>query len=340
MKLTAKNNNLPNWITAVPYDVRERGFNDAWLAYEAVLNSCVNGNTATLKFRKKNHLQSITITQKNIRDDSVYIETMGAIKHKKSLLSDGDTRLTHDSKGFYLNVLEKSTKRVLANTLFGTKFLKKYVSNPILDNQENHRLDSIIALDPGVRTFQTSYTPNAVADIGSNACTRLYRLKNVQFRLRNKMKHVNAQKRRMIKKSFSRISLKIKHLVDELHWKSIKYITRYDNVILPDFNVSQMIKKFDAQGRRRKISRRTVKEMLLLSHYKFHMRLQSRIQSSDSKRLWIVNEAYTSKTCGSCGHIHDNLGGNKTYKCPNCNIVLGRDVNGARNIFLKHVNIN
>lgn len=335
----AKTTNLPKWITAVPYDVRERGFNDAWLAYEAALNSCKNGIPATLKFRKKKHLQSITITKKNIRDNTIYTNTMGSVKHKKSLLSAGDTRLTHDSKGFYLNILEKSSNRVLADTLFGIMVIKNYSTIPCLDKQEVHRTDSIIALDPGVRTFQTSYTTNTVADIGSDACTRLYRLRKLQHRLRNKMQHVTARKRRVIKKANDRITLKIKHLVDELHWKSIKYIMRYDNVILPNFNVSKMIKRYDAIGRRRKISRRTVKEMLLLNHYKFRLRLKTKIEASNAKRLWIVNEAYTSKTCGSCGHIHEKLGGNKTFKCPNCHAVFGRDVNGARNIFLKHVNI-
>ncbi|MCC3491690.1 MAG: transposase [Microcoleus sp. PH2017_16_JOR_D_A] len=48
-----------------------------------------------------------------------------------------------------------------------------------------------------------------------------------------------------------------------------------------------------------------------------------------------VSEAYTSKTCGNCGHIHRKLGGSKVFKCPNCQTVIGRDLNGARNILLR-----
>lgn len=336
----SKRCNLPEWIKAVPYDVRERGFNDAWLAYESVKHSNISGKPADLKFRKKNHLQSIVITEKNTRSDTFYPTIMGKIASITSLSSAGDTRLTHDSKGYYLNIIEKSSKRLLANTLFGIIPLKNYATLPTLDTQASHRTDSIIALDPGVRTFMTSYTPNSTSDFGNGACTRLYRLRNLQARLRNKMKRVSSKKRRSIKKAYDRISLKVKHLVDELHWKSIKYITRYDNVILPEFNVSRMVRRVDSRGQRRKITKRTVKEMLLLKHYQFRQRLAEKIKASNCKRLWIVNEAYTSKTCGACGSIHDKLGGNKTFKCPTCNISLGRDVNGARNIFLKHVNIN
>jgi putative transposase len=48
-----------------------------------------------------------------------------------------------------------------------------------------------------------------------------------------------------------------------------------------------------------------------------------------------TSQTYTSKTCGSCGHIHKKLGGNKVFNCPLCGVKLDRDVNGARNNLLK-----
>ena len=48
--------------------------------------------------------------------------------------------------------------------------------------------------------------------------------------------------------------------------------------------------------------------------------------------------AHTTKTCGCCGHIWNNVGGSKVYKCQNenCNYELDRDVHGARNILIKY----
>lgn len=49
----------------------------------------------------------------------------------------------------------------------------------------------------------------------------------------------------------------------------------------------------------------------------------------------IVDESYTSKTCGSCGMLHHSLAANKIFRCKNCKVIMDRDVNGARNILIK-----
>ena len=60
-------------------------------------------------------------------------------------------------------------------------------------------------------------------------------------------------------------------------------------------------------------------------------------QQYNNVKVVIVSEAYTSKTCGSCGCIHAKLGGSKIFKCPNqaCRWTCDRDLNGARNILLR-----
>jgi putative transposase len=74
--------------------------------------------------------------------------------------------------------------------------------------------------------------------------------------------------------------------------------------------------------------------MLTWSHYRFKQLL---ISMSDKHDVIVVemNEAYTSLTCGKCGHVHAKLGGNKVFKCPECGYVVDRDPNGAFNIMLK-----
>jgi putative transposase len=55
--------------------------------------------------------------------------------------------------------------------------------------------------------------------------------------------------------------------------------------------------------------------------------------------LEIVTEEYTSKTCTKCGNIKYDLYGAETYRCSNgeCNLILDRDINGARNIYIKNI---
>lgn len=54
------------------------------------------------------------------------------------------------------------------------------------------------------------------------------------------------------------------------------------------------------------------------------------------RNLYIVTEEFTSKTCTSCGSIKNNLGSNKLFECANCGLKIDRDINGARNILIKH----
>jgi len=39
--------------------------------------------------------------------------------------------------------------------------------------------------------------------------------------------------------------------------------------------------------------------------------------------------------CSCCGFIKYNLGGNKVFKCNKCGVVMDRDINGDRGIFLR-----
>ena len=80
-----------------------------------------------------------------------------------------------------------------------------------------------------------------------------------------------------------------------------------------------------------------ITQLMSLSHGRFIQRLKFKAQEYQTK-LSIVDEYYTSKTCGNCGKLHPNLGGCRTYVCQNCKKIYDRDVNAARNIFIKAMN--
>lgn len=77
--------------------------------------------------------------------------------------------------------------------------------------------------------------------------------------------------------------------------------------------------------------------MSIWSHYTFKQRILWKASQTTWCQVHIVTEDYTSKTCGNCGFIKDNLGRAKIYKCEKCKMVMDRDVNGARNIYLKNL---
>jgi putative transposase len=60
------------------------------------------------------------------------------------------------------------------------------------------------------------------------------------------------------------------------------------------------------------------------------------ISKKFQRKLMIVNESYTSKTCTKCGNIDRKLGYSKLYNCKKCSLEIDIDINGARNIFIKN----
>ena len=108
------------------------------------------------------------------------------------------------------------------------------------------------------------------------------------------------------------------------HW----LVRNYDIILLPDFRVQGMTGRAG-----RKIRRRTVRNLLTLRHYGFKQFLLHKAREF-GKQVFIVNEAYTSKTCSWSGEIIPNLGGRKRVTGSD-GVSLDRDINGARGIFLR-----
>jgi IS605 OrfB family transposase len=184
------------------------------------------------------------------------------------------------------------------------------------DNQERFEVkgDRIIALDPGIRKFLVGYDPKGTSVfIGEGANKKLIEL------LYNVDKEADPHL----------LWTKIKNYVNEMHWKSISYLVEnYDTIIYPDFRVSQMI-------RSKKLTKMTKRLMSMYSFHSFRTKLEYKC-SKYNKKLIIVDESYTSCTCGRCGHIN-NVRGNEVFHCVMCEIEMDRDASGSRNILLKHL---
>ena len=85
-----------------------------------------------------------------------------------------------------------------------------------------------------------------------------------------------------------------------------------------------------------KLHPRTKDKAHVLSHYTFQQKIQNKAET-EGKRVILLNEAYTSKTCTNCGNLNKTLGSKKTFSCNNCKLVIDRDINGARNILIKYL---
>jgi transposase len=60
----------------------------------------------------------------------------------------------------------------------------------------------------------------------------------------------------------------------------------------------------------------------------------------NKSNLIVQEEQFTTKTCGNCGCINENVGSNKIFKCDKCNLIADRDFHAARNILIKFLTLN
>lgn len=211
------------------------------------------------------------------------------------------------------------------------KYGRFYLSQPNEYTRKEVKTDSVkvIALDPGLRNFLTGFdgtdwltftTPE-----DAQRLVKIARYADKLVKLKKSTK--DGEHHRKINFKISRLRRKLGNLKKELINKTASWLSQnYDVVFCPEFEVQSMFVK----GKNNKTNNRVSR---LLSHYEFRAKLAYHCAKNGSVMVK-VNEAYSSKTCSHCGHVHTKLGSKKVFDCPSCGHQIDRDLNGATNIFL------
>ena len=77
-------------------------------------------------------------------------------------------------------------------------------------------------------------------------------------------------------RNISLIYRKIRNYVDELHWKTIRYLTNnYDNILIGDMSSKSIVSK---EGSLTKMEKRIIHK---LSFYKFRLRLKQKSEHKE-----------------------------------------------------------
>ena len=126
----------------------------------------------------------------------------------------------------------------------------------------------------------------------------------------------------------NRLYDRAKNIIKDMQWKTaLKLVQSFDTIL-----VGNMSTKSICRGR---LNKKTKSIAMMFSHYTFNCRLMEKAAQYGSKVI-IVDEAWTSKTCGGCTTKNMNLGASKIFTCESCNFVWDRDFNGARNIMKRY----
>lgn len=316
---------LPEWTANCPRHIRVGAVMDAQKAVTAARRKWKEtGEPQRVKFRrKKNNTKSFYLCAQFIKLNGFYVRLLGDMQMTEPLPAKPqgkgkkaerdhesevkDSRVVMENGRFYLNVsyIEKTKPR--------------------------HASGDIVALDPGVRTFMTCFSEKAFGWIGNEAINRIQRLCQHADNLYSRATQVKRPLRRTLRKCAQKIQVKIRNLVSELHKKVAHFlVTNFDVILLPTFETQQMTRRGA-----RKIRKKTVRQMLTLSHYKFKIFLKQKAQEY-GVQVVDADEAYTSKTISWTGDIVENLGGAKVIADAHGNR-CDRDLNGARGIFIAEV---
>jgi putative transposase len=298
----------------IPVHILDGAIKDACTAYKSALTNLKNENIKYFRLRYIKY----TKPQKVIR-----IENLMFSKNQPTFCKTflGDKIQTSENTEF---------GDIDCDCVLQLKHNKFILYVPVLTNKHKtvKKKYKTIAIDPGIRTPYVGYSEDHVVEIGNNMSSKMSNYIK-QIDSINKSEKSKSLKQKFINHRY----IKISNLIDELHWKTIKYLTdNYKTILIGNLSTKDIVKN-NVKNKLSDITKR-ISHLMRLNIFKF--RLQYKCFQTDTEYKE-VNEAYSSKTCSLCGNIKDNLGKQKIYECENCHKVIGRDINAARNIYMINI---
>lgn len=303
-----------DYVKQVPYQIKKIAVKDC---YKTFMNGCKKAKAErkpfTMSYRsRKTPKQSCYIPKSALSHNGIYHTIADKLKISEDHLLNNDykdLRLVREYDRWYVTVpMELGDTR--------------------LQCSENQGMGDVVALDPGIRSFLTYFSENGYF---GHACCEYETLLKLHLKIDKLLgriaKETDKHKKWNLRRSVAKTRLRIRDLVDELHWKSINFLVRnFSVIILPTFETSGMVRR---QGR--KIRKSVVRSMSSFRFYDFAARLTMKCMEY-GVTLIRSNESYTSKTNSFNGDIMD-IGGKKSFLYDG--IIVDRDINGARNILLR-----
>jgi putative transposase len=334
--ITAKDNNiiktlpeelpekfLYDWELLTPKDIRNGALRDIQKAFKTAFANLKNGNInhfgLNLRTKKTGSEQSMEIPNRDIK----LIKKKGKIQSIMMYSNYIKDPIEIDKRSLYgLNIDDITKYCRLKKENNDWYLVVPYDAKVSVKNKQK----KTCSIDPGVRKFAVVYSEEETTQIIPDH-KKLNRYTSMLDKLQ-RLRDLGIIRNQSYNRARMRIQKRINNLVDELHYKTIQFLTdNYTDILLPSYETQDMVCS-------KKLSKGTKRTMMNLSSYKFQQRLIHNAELTGSS-VKIVNEAYTSQTCGYCGNLKKTS--DEHIKCDGCHAEYDRDINGARNIYLKYL---
>lgn len=322
-------NFLYEWELETPKDIRKGAWRDIKKGYKTAWANLKAGNINNFglnpRLKKNGNAQSMEVPRSAI----------DLCKSKKRIvgLSIYKTYFTKNKINPVIKVDQKSLKGLNLNDLEHDTRLKKENNQWFLcisydvKGQETKIKEKTCAIDPGSRETFVIYSEDKLVKIFADK-QRIYKLYSILDKFQE-LRSKKLIKQKTYNRKRCRVQAKLQNLIDELHYKTIAFLTKnYTSILLPSFETQDMV-------RSKKLHSKVKRDLMNLAFYKFKQRLEHKCKLLKHCNVTIVNEAYTSQTCGLCGNLKKTS--SKIIQCDKCEHIFDRDVNGSRNIYLKYI---
>ena len=267
------------------------------------------GNAQFPKFKSRKHKNTFTIPQfGTLTDNKIHIP-----KFKEGI----KVNVHREVKG-------KIGKMNITKTPTGKYYVSIFTEQQIDDLPKTNKQ---VGIDLGLKDFVITSDNKKFKN---NRYTKKYakQLKKAQQHLSHKQKGSNGFEKQKLK--VAKIHEKIASCrLDTLHKVSIELVKNYDLISVEDLNVKGMIKNHKLS---KHIADASWGNFVSLLQYKCNWY---------GKELVKVNRFYpSSKTCGDCGWINQDLKlSDREWTCNSCGVVHDRDVNASKNILKEGLKI-
>lgn len=287
---------------------------------------CKKKDTQMLPVRAQNITRDLKIYPRSLFSKNLYSEADKYIQKHREHTNYDPARLVRDSQLIYKRRAKRwylclvSQRNGLTDREKQASVSQTYSANP-----------SVVAIDPGNRTFATWYSPShGIGKVGDGDGQKLIKLCLHLDTLYGKRARANHKKKCNLNRAIAKLRSRLENLREDFHRKVSSWLTKtFDVIVLPVFNTHLMAKRGE-----RNIGTKTVRGLMTWAHGKFRQTLKTMCAQTGTTLIH-PSEAYTSKTCSTCGWIDERLGGSEVFRCLQEHKNVDRDVNGARGIFLR-----